>query len=82
MLARAGELGVELKWFGAEDPRGFTCRHQSWRYVEAQSLPGTDEILTDLFDIRIPLTFSVKDCCQISDIIQDSVSQVVRGVAA
>ena len=68
-VAEAARLGVELKWFGAADPVGFTSAHPSWRYVEAQSLPRTDAILAGLFDMRLPLTFSIEDCRQIGQII-------------
>ena len=62
-------LGVELKWFGAADPVAFTSNHHSWRYVDPQVLPETDRILSCLFDMRLPLTFSVEDCCHIGAII-------------
>jgi dTDP-4-amino-4,6-dideoxygalactose transaminase len=68
-LAATSALGVELKWFGSEDPVGFTSNHHSWRYFEAQQLPVTDAVLSGLFDMRIPLTFSIEDCEQIGDII-------------
>ena len=63
------ELGVELKWFGDDEPVAFTSNHKSWRYIEYQSLPKTDVILSGLFDMRIPLTFSLADCQHIADII-------------
>ena len=62
-------LGVELKWFGATEPVAFTSNHHSWRYVDPQSLPETDRILSSLFDMRLPLTFSVEDCRHIGSII-------------
>jgi dTDP-4-amino-4,6-dideoxygalactose transaminase len=62
-------LGVELKWFGDANPVGFTSNHHSWRYVEQQNLPETDRILSGLFDMRLPLTFSVEDCRHIGAII-------------
>ena len=63
------ELGVELKWFGDDEPVAFTSNHKSWRYIKKQSLPKTDAILSGLFDMRIPLTFSLADCQHIADII-------------
>lgn len=69
-------LGVELKWFGAEDPVGFTSNHHSWRYVEQQTLPETDRILSGLFDMRLPLTFSVEDCRHIGSIIAHCTAEV------
>jgi hypothetical protein len=32
------ELGVELKWFGNDDPSGFTSNHKSWKYVSRQQI--------------------------------------------
>ena len=71
--------GVELKWFGAPLPQGYTSRHDSWRYIEAQKLAQTDSILNRLFDMRIPLTFSVDDCTQIGLIICDCLAQIRAG---
>lgn len=68
--------GVELKWFGAEEPAGYTSRHSSWRYLAPQVLPQTDRILQGLFDMRIPLTFSVDDCRLIGRIIRACVSDL------
>lgn len=62
-------LGVELKWFGAEEPIAFTSNHHSWHYIEAQDLPQTDRIQSGLFDLRVPLTFSLDDCAHIAEII-------------
>ena len=70
VVAEAAALGVELKWFGAPEPVGFTSNHQSWRYLQAQSLPRTDEILRTLFDMRVPLTFSQDDCAHIGSILK------------
>lgn len=68
-VARLGAVGVELKWFGAAAPVAFTSNHHSWRYVPAQDLPMTDTLLATLFDMRLPLTFSVEDCQHIADLI-------------
>lgn len=61
-IADLANRGVEVKWFGAAQPVAFTSAHQSWRYVAAQALPQTDRILSTLFDMRLPLTFSLTDC--------------------
>ncbi len=67
--------GVELKWFGAAEPVGYTSRHRSWRYLERQHVPSTDAILDELFDMRIPLTFSLDDCRLIGKIIVECRAQ-------
>ncbi|BCG97828.1 DegT/DnrJ/EryC1/StrS family aminotransferase [Mesorhizobium sp. 131-2-1] len=74
IVDRLAEVGVELKWFGAEQPVGFTSDHHSWRYAGAQSLPITDAILSGLFDMRLPLTFSLEDCALLADHILDTVA--------
>lgn len=61
-IADLANRGVEVKWFGASAPVAFTSAHQSWRYVAPQELPQTDRILSTLFDMRLPLTFSLTDC--------------------
>lgn len=78
VLARAAARGVELKWFGAKEPQGFTSRHDSWRYAPAQSLPRTDRILAGLLDMRLPLTFSVEDAALIARILREEVSAVFQ----
>lgn len=70
---RVASRGVELKWFGADQPSGFTSRHDSWRYAPPQNLPQTDRVLAGLLDLRLPLTFSLSDCAQIARIIRDEV---------
>jgi len=82
VVKQAKALGVELKWFGANIPVGFTSNHQSWRYVEAQDLPNTDAILAGLLDMRIPLTFSLEDCANVADIIAHVVEQALQKGAA
>lgn len=64
--------GVALKWFGAPEPRGYTSHYTSWRYLAPQTLPPTDQILNSLFDMRIPLTFTVEDCHLLGQIIRDT----------
>ena len=67
------QLGVEIKWFGSDEPTGFTSNHKSWKYFERQKLEHSDKILSGLFDLRLPLTFSLNDCSLLSDIISECV---------
>lgn len=82
VVTGAKALGVELKWFGADSPVGFTSNHQSWRYVTPQNLPKTDAILAGLLDMRIPLTFSLEDCAHVADIIAHVVGHALQKGAA
>ena len=43
--------------------------NKSWKYVDKQKLEKSDEILSSLFDLRLPLTFSIEDCEHLSEII-------------
>ena len=78
-LTRVLARGVELKWFGADQPVAFTSRYQHWAYAEAQRLPQTDRILAGLVDMRVPLTFSVADCALIARIIKGEALVVGQG---
>ncbi|MFC3182003.1 DegT/DnrJ/EryC1/StrS family aminotransferase [Cypionkella sinensis] len=73
-VARLAGVGVEVKWFGADQPAGFTSDHHSWQYVAPQALPNTDAVLAGLFDMRLPLTFSLEDCTLLADHILDAVA--------
>lgn len=76
VVGACGARGVQLKWFGADKPVGFTSRHDSWRYVDPQDLPKTDKIMAGLVDMRIPLTLSIQDCETIATIIKEEVSKI------
>ncbi|OWT60191.1 DegT/DnrJ/EryC1/StrS family aminotransferase [Candidimonas nitroreducens] len=68
-VSRCAKQGVEISWFGDAGPKGFTSSHRNWRYLDPQSLPHTDATLASLFDMRLPLTFSIADCRLIGNII-------------
>jgi dTDP-4-amino-4,6-dideoxygalactose transaminase len=78
VLDRCSARGVELKWFGAEEPLGFTSRYDSWRYAASAPLPKSDAVLAGLIDMRVPLTFSIEDCTLIARIIREEVSAVFQ----
>lgn len=78
-LTRCIARGVELKWFGADEPVAFTSRYDHWRYAEAQSCPNTDRILKGLVDMRLPLTFSPDDVALIARIIRAEALAVGQG---
>lgn len=78
-LARTLARGVELKWFGVEEPVAFTSRYQHWHYADPQSLPKTDAILAGLIDMRLPLTFTEADCALIARILAQEARIVGQG---
>ncbi|MFN6925551.1 MAG: DegT/DnrJ/EryC1/StrS family aminotransferase [Tabrizicola sp.] len=77
-VAGAAARGVELKWFGAADPQGFTSRYAHWRYAAPETLPQTDRVLAGLIDMRLPLTFTPDDVAQIARIIREEVARAAR----
>ncbi|MFN4192018.1 MAG: DegT/DnrJ/EryC1/StrS family aminotransferase [Tabrizicola sp.] len=72
-VAGAAARGVELKWFGAAEPQGFTSRYAHWQYARPEPLPQSDRVLAGLIDMRLPLTFTPEDVDQIARIIADEV---------
>ncbi|MFK7838143.1 MAG: DegT/DnrJ/EryC1/StrS family aminotransferase [Sulfitobacter sp.] len=81
VLSRCLARGVELKWFGGAEPVGFTSRYDSWRYVDAPAMPESDKVLEGIVDMRVPLTFSLKDCALIARIIKAEVGAVYQSGA-
>jgi dTDP-4-amino-4,6-dideoxygalactose transaminase len=78
-LTRCIARGVELKWFGADEPVAFTSRYDHWRYAAPQRLPNTDRILKSLIDMRLPLTFTPEDAALIARIIRAEALAVGQG---
>lgn len=78
LIANLAARGVEVKWFGADEPAGFTSLHHHWRYVEAQSLPRTDAILREVFDLRLPLSFSLADCDLLAEILCEEITSTIE----
>ncbi|KIC26330.1 MULTISPECIES: DegT/DnrJ/EryC1/StrS family aminotransferase [unclassified Leisingera] len=77
-VRRCAARGVELKWFGTPEPIAFTSRYDSWRYADTPRLPQSDRILAGIIDMRVPLTFSLEDCAQITRIIRAEISAVYQ----
>lgn len=82
VIKRCADRGVELKWFGGAEPKGFTSRYDSWRYVPSEPMPKTDRILAGIIDLRLPLTFSAEDCELIARIIKSEVGAIYQAQQA
>jgi dTDP-4-amino-4,6-dideoxygalactose transaminase len=80
-VAGAAARGVELKWFGAADPQGFTSRYAHWQYADPVPLPQTDRVLAGLIDMRLPLTFGPEDVVQITRILTDEAGKAAQAEA-
>ena len=70
--------GAELKWFGDDEPKAFTSRYDSWKYIDdIPTLPTTLRILGTTLDMRVPLTFTRDDCELIADIIAEELASAM-----
>lgn len=82
-VAAAAEGGVNVKWFGADEPLGFTSNWTSWRYADLrQDLPNAARVLAGLCDVRIPLTLNRDDCAVIDNVLADALALAAREGAA
>jgi dTDP-4-amino-4,6-dideoxygalactose transaminase len=77
LVADCEARGVFLTWFGAREPRGYASAHASWRFVAPQDLPQTDRVLAGLFDMRLPLTFTLADCDLLAAHILEAVNHAM-----
>ncbi len=75
-IGRCKARGVELKWFGDKDPKGYTSRYESWKYIPPQDCPNTKAFMATLLDMRIPLSFSLSDCELIATIIVEEIGEL------
>lgn len=71
--------GVEIKWFGRSEPKGFTATFESWKFLSLKhDLVKAGKILSTLCDFRIPLTFSLDDCRIVAAVIRESLEATVN----
>jgi len=77
LVDNCGKRGVEIKWFGDDEPKAFTSRYDSWQYFdEIADLPKTREVLSRTCDMRVPLTFDLADCALIAEILCEEVESL------
>jgi dTDP-4-amino-4,6-dideoxygalactose transaminase len=70
-IARCAERGLHIKWFGADEPIGFTSAWTHWRFFgEPQVLPNANRVLGGLCDLRLPLSLSEADCGNMATVIR------------
>lgn len=78
-LAECKRRGVEIKWFGWDEPKGFTSNYEHWKFIRnIPELPVTKRVLDCMCDFRIPLTFSIDDCQMIAEIIREVAAETFR----
>lgn len=74
--------GVELKWFGAAQPQGFTSVYSHWAFAQPTPMPASDRVLKGVMDLRLPLTFTTEDAAVIARIIAGEVTRAAPHLAA
>jgi dTDP-4-amino-4,6-dideoxygalactose transaminase len=76
-IEECGRRGVEIKWFGWREPKGFTSTFRHWQYLsQTAELSQTEEILDWLCDFRVPLTFSLDDCLLLANVIGEVMDDI------
>jgi dTDP-4-amino-4,6-dideoxygalactose transaminase len=79
-LSHCADQGLHIKWFGAEEPVGFTSRPSHWHYVEGgKEMQATDAILRRVCDIRTPPSLQKEDCDLIGVILGEAMERALSG---
>ena len=74
----AADRGVPLKWFGAEEPLGFTSRFDHWGYVDDGALDATRSVLDGLFDMRIPLSMTAQQAEDVVAVVRHAIAHPMQ----
>jgi dTDP-4-amino-4,6-dideoxygalactose transaminase len=76
-LSACASRGVFIKWFGRNEPVGFTSVHTHWEYVqERQVLPQSARVLSEVCDMRIPLVLPLESCETIVSVIRHCLEEI------
>ena len=68
--------GLNIKWFGGDEPVGFTSAPRHWAYVDnIARLEQTHQVLAGLCDIRTPVSLTDDECDVIVAIISEVLSE-------
>jgi len=69
--------GVDIKWFGASEPAGFTSTPAHWRYIrQSTTVDTTLAMLSKLCDLRLPQSLTDADCRTLAHILSESLTEV------
>ncbi len=75
-LAGCDARGLHIKWFGRNEPQGFTSNYTHWHYLrQAQQLPASLPLMAGLCDMRIPLSLTDADCALIGRIVRAALAE-------
>ncbi len=69
-LAECDLRGLYIKWFGKAKPVAFTSNYAHWHYLPKQApMEESMKVLSQLCDLRTPLSLTAADCDLIGHII-------------
>lgn len=74
-LSACDARGLHIKWFGVDQPQGFTSHFGHWHYLTPGALPRTAELLRGLCDMRIPLSLTRDECALIGKIVRVAMAE-------
>ena len=78
-LDEADKHGVHVKWFGREQPVGFTSRYDHWKYVSSPgNVPTADRVLQNLCDMRLPLGLDEGDCDTVAGVLGEAMAETTE----
>lgn len=67
--------GLYIKWFGGQEPVAFTSNYTHWHYLnEVPALTHSMAVLSQLMDLRTPLSLTADDCDMIGRIVARAAS--------
>jgi dTDP-4-amino-4,6-dideoxygalactose transaminase len=76
-LNACASRGVFLKWFGRNEPQGFTSAYPHWQYVkDRQVLTQSERVLREICDMRIPLVLPLESCETIVAVIAHCLTEI------
>lgn len=62
--------GLYIKWFGTPTPVAFTSNYEHWHYIHQKpDLRNSKAVLSQLFDLRTPVSLTDEDCVLIGRIV-------------
>lgn len=75
-LAACDRRGLHIKWFGRQEPQGFTSNYTHWHYLRlVQDLPTSLNRMAGLCDMRIALSLTDTECRLIGRIVRAALAE-------
>lgn len=76
-LAGCDARGLHIKWFGRNEPQGFTSNYTHWHYLRhTQNLPNSLSLMAGLCDMRIALSMTKEDCALVGRIVRAALAGI------